>query len=47
MTRAPHVIPNGVRDLTIGARITLRNLRDLMSLWEVLRFAQDDEIRNA
>jgi hypothetical protein len=33
---------------TVGAWITLSNfnLRDLMSLCEVLRFAQDDRIEN-
>jgi hypothetical protein len=46
MTRALNVIPNGVRDLTIGGRITPSNLRDFMSLCEVLRFAQDDRIEN-
>jgi hypothetical protein len=46
MTRALNVIPNGVRDLTIGAWITLSNLRDLMSLCEVLRFTQDHRIEN-
>jgi hypothetical protein len=46
MTRALNVIPNGVRDLTIGAWITLGNLRDFISLCEVLRFAQDDWIEN-
>jgi len=44
MTRALNVIPNGVRRRTIGAWITLSNLRDLMDLGEVLRFAQDDRI---
>jgi hypothetical protein len=47
MTRALNVIPNEVRDLTIGAWITLSNLRDLMNLGEALRFAQDDRIENA
>ena len=47
MTRALNVIPNGVRDLTIGAWITPGNLRDLMNLGEVFRFAQDDRIENA
>jgi hypothetical protein len=47
MTRAFNVIPNGVRDLTIGAWITQSDSRDLMSLCEVLRFAQDDWIENA
>jgi hypothetical protein len=46
MTRALNVIPNGVRDLTIGAWITLDNLRDFISLCQVLRFAQDDRIEN-
>jgi hypothetical protein len=36
MTRGLNVIPNRVRDLTIGARITLGNLRDFISLCEVL-----------
>jgi hypothetical protein len=40
------VIPNGVRDLTIGAWIALSNLCDFISLCGVLRFAQDDEIKN-
>jgi hypothetical protein len=44
MTRALNVIPNKARDLTIGAWITLSNLRDLTSLCEVLRFTQDDRI---
>jgi hypothetical protein len=44
MTRALTVIPNRVRDLTIGAWITLSTLRDFISLCEVLRFAQDDWI---
>jgi hypothetical protein len=39
MTRALNVIPNEVRDLTIEAWMTLSNLRDLMNLSEVLRFA--------
>ena len=47
MTRVFNVIPSGVRDLTIGAWITLTNLRDLMSLCEVLRFVKDDRIANA
>jgi hypothetical protein len=46
MTRALNVIPNEVRDLTIEAWMTLSNLRDLMNLSEVLRFAQDDRIEN-
>jgi hypothetical protein len=46
MTMALNVIPNGVRDLTTGAWITQSNLRDLMSLCEVLRSAQDDRIEN-
>ena len=46
MTRALSVIPNGVRDLTIEAWITLSDLRDLMNLCEVLRFAQDDRIND-
>ena len=46
MTRALNVIPNGVRDLTIGAWVALSNLRDLMNL-RGLRFAQDDGIENA
>jgi hypothetical protein len=46
MTRALNVIPSGVRDLTIEAWITLVNLRDLISLCEVLRIAQDDRIEN-
>jgi hypothetical protein len=46
MTRPFNVIPNEVRDLPVGAWITLRNLRSLMSLCEVLRFAQDDGIDN-
>jgi hypothetical protein len=41
MTRAPNVIPNRARDLTIEAWITLSNLPDLMILCEVLRFTQD------
>ena len=44
MMRALRVIPNGVRDLTIGAWVTLSKLCDLISLCEVLRFAQDDRI---
>ncbi len=44
MTRALNVIPNGVRDLTTGAWTTLGNLRDFISLCEVLRFAQDDRV---
>ena len=40
MTCVLNVIPNEVRDLTV-AWITLSNLRDLISLCEVLRFAQD------
>ena len=47
MTSALNVIPNGVRDLTIGAWMTRGNLRDLMKLGGVLRFAQDDRIENA
>ncbi len=31
------VIPNEVRDLTIGAWMALGNRRVLMNLWEVLR----------
>ena len=44
MTSALNVIPNGVRDLTIGAWVTLSKSRDLISLCEVLRLAQDDGI---
>jgi hypothetical protein len=50
MTRALNVIPNGVRDFTIEAWITLSNLRDLMNLNEVLlpRLRdQADRIENA
>jgi hypothetical protein len=46
MTRAPNVIPNRGRDLTIGAWITLNNLRDLVSRREVTSFAQDNELEN-
>jgi hypothetical protein len=46
MMRVPNVIPNGVRDLTIGAWIALCKLRDLVRLCEVLRFAQDDRFEN-
>jgi hypothetical protein len=46
MTRALNVIPNEVRDLTIEAWDYSGNLRDLMSLCEVLRSAQDDGIEN-
>ncbi len=46
MTHALNVISNGVRDLTIGAWITLGNLRDFISLCGLLRFAQDDQIEN-
>jgi hypothetical protein len=44
MMRGLNVIPNGVRDLTIGAWITQSDSRDRMSLCEVLRFAQDDRV---
>jgi hypothetical protein len=47
MTHALNVMPNGLRDLTIVAWITLRKLRDFISLCEVLRFAQDDRMENA
>ena len=47
MTRALNVIPNGVRDLTIAGWITLTKLRELVTIGEVLRFAQDDGIENA
>ena len=46
MTRAPNVIPNRVRDLSLEAWIPQNNLRDLLSLCEVLRCAQDDEFKN-
>jgi len=46
MTRALNVIPNRVRDLTIGAWMTQINLRYFISLSEILRFAQDDRIEN-
>jgi hypothetical protein len=46
MTHAPNVIPNRVRDLTIGAWITVSNSRDLVSRCEILRFAQDGQVNN-
>jgi hypothetical protein len=46
MTQAPNIIPNGVRDLTIGAWIILNNSRDPVSLREGLRFTQDDGIEH-
>jgi hypothetical protein len=45
MTRTPNAIPNGVRNLTIGAWVTLSNFRDPVGLG-VLRFTQDEEFKN-
>jgi hypothetical protein len=42
MMCVPNAIPNRVRDLTIEAWIIRSSMRDLTSLCEVLRFAQDD-----
>jgi hypothetical protein len=44
MINAVDVIPNVVRNLTMGGWITQGNLGDFFSMCEVLRSAQDDRI---